>query len=160
MVTVTIPTPPPPTVTRVIPHDKKTVSYVAGMPRGTAQHDGEVSGTTGVPYQGVRHEGARNSVPSQLMHVDTVVCPRPSKMAKVENDCGPDGERAGHVSAGLGPALPPPPLPPSPVFPRVLRPVGFSYACPKHGKNHRWTMLDPCPDCIRAAEEASLRLAP
>ena len=79
-----------------------------------------------------------------------------TKVARVAVESGRDEGLASAVSAGFGPSLPPPPPPPLPVFPRVSRSGGFSYACPRHGKNHRWTMLDPCLDCISAAEQVML----
>ena len=81
---------------------------------------------------------------------------RATKVARVAVEDDRDKGSASSVSAGFGPALPPPPPPPSPVFPRVLRPGVSSLACPKHGKNHRWTMLNPCLDCIETAEQALL----
>ena len=81
---------------------------------------------------------------------------RATKVARGVVESGRDEDQASQFSAGVGPSLPPPPPPPLPVFPRVSRSGGFSYACPRHGKNHRWTMLDPCLDCISAAEQAML----
>ena len=91
-----------------------------------------------------------------MLYIVYTVSERATKVARVEGECVRDKGPASQFSAGFGPALPPPPSPPSPVFPRVSRPVGFSYVCPTHGKNHRWTMQDPCLECIRAAEEAML----
>ena len=100
--------------------------------------------------------------PPKPRHASPRESGRALKVARITGEVA--GERnsdeglAGHASADAGSALPslPPPPPPLPVMPRVSRSGGSSFACPRHGKNHRWTMLDPCLDCIAAAEQAML----
>ena len=100
--------------------------------------------------------------PPKPRHASPSESGRALKVARITGEVAGKRSRdecqAGHASADSGPAPPPspPPPPPLPVMPRVSRSGGSSFACPRHGKNHRWTMLDPCLDCIAAAEQAML----